>query len=131
VERNLCLLILFTCSLFSYEDFWFSYKIVTENRVIVYEERNISPHMIETENRKKTFLCKVNIKRKKYQSTKHYLNKNFNKILPCFYPMGTKIVNKTLVEMKGIFERTEMIIIPTKFTVDFNDQFANISLLKQ
>jgi len=130
VERNFCLLILFTCSLFSHDDFWFSYKIVTENRAIVYEERNISPLMNIVTQREKTFLCNVDIKRKKYESTSHYLNENFNKILPCFYPMSTKITNKTLIELKGVFERTELIIVPVKFTVDFNDQFAIINLLK-
>jgi hypothetical protein len=78
----------------------------------------------------KIFLCKVKEKKEKKETTYHYLNRNFNKILPCFYPMTTKITNKTLVELKGIIERTEFIIVPTEFTVDFNDQFANISLLK-
>ena len=34
MERNFCLLILFACSLFGSENFWFSYKVVTENKIL-------------------------------------------------------------------------------------------------
>jgi len=130
VERNFCLLILFTCSLFASENFWFSYRIATDNKQLVFEERNISPQMQSVDADKYKFFCKVNVKKEQYESTQHYLNKNFDKLLDCFYPMSTKVTNYTLVEMRGIIERTVFTIIPTKFTVDFKDDFANINTTK-
>ena len=130
MARDFCLLIIFTCSLFGSENFWFSYKIATDNKIIVYEEKNISPQMQRVDTKKYTHFCQIDILKKKYQSTQHYLNENFDKLLTCFYPMSTKVVNHTLIETKGVIERTVLTIIPTKFTVDFKDDFANIKTIK-
>jgi hypothetical protein len=130
VARDFCLLIIFTCSLFANENFWFSYKIATDNKVIVYEERNISPQMQSVDVKEYKSLCQLNIKKKQYQSTEHFLNENFDRVLECFYSMNTKVVNHTLIETKGVIERTVLTIIPTKFTVDFKDDFANIKTIK-
>jgi len=130
VARNFCLLIIFTCSLFANENFWFSYKTAIDNKVIVYEERNISPLMQSADMKEYKYLCQLNIKKKQYQSTEHFLNENFERVLECFYHMNTKVVNHTLVETKGVIERTVLTIIPTKFTVDFKDDFANIKTIK-
>jgi hypothetical protein len=130
VARNFCLLIIFTCSLFANENFWFSYKTAIDNKVIVYEERNISPQMQSVDVKEYKSLCQLNIKKKQYQSTEHFLNENFDRVLECFYSMSTKVVNHTLVETKGVIERTVLIIIPTKFIVDFKDDFANIKTIK-
>ena len=130
MARNFCLLIIFTCSLFGRENFWFSYKIATENKTIVYEEKNISPQMQSVNKKKYKHFCKINSLKKQYQSTQHYLNENFDKLLICFYPMNTQVVNYTLIETKGVIERTVLTIIPTKFTVDFKDDFANINIIK-
>jgi len=73
--------------------------------------------------------CRVKTVKHQYESTIHYLNRNFNKLIPCFYPYGTKIVNRTYLELKGIDERSVLTIPPIKFTVDFKDQFANINIL--
>jgi len=75
-------------------------------------------------------LCQLGVKKKQYQSTSHYLNENFDDVLECFYSMSTKVVNYTLIETKGMIERTVLTIIPTKFTVDFKDDFANIKTIK-
>ncbi|HIP53921.1 MAG TPA: hypothetical protein EYH11_00400 [Sulfurimonas autotrophica] len=130
MARNFCLLIIFTCSLFANENFWFSYKVAIDNKVIVYEERNISPLMQSADMKEYKYLCQLNIKKKQYQSTEHFLNENFERVLECFYHMNTKVVNHTLVETKGVIERTVLTIIPTKFTVDFKDDFANIKTIK-
>ena len=130
MARDFCLLIIFTCSLFANENFWFSYKIATDNKVIVYEERNISPQMQSVDVKEYKSLCQLNIKKKQYQSTEHFLNENFDRVLECFYSMNTKVVNHTLIETKGVIERTVLTIIPTKFTVDFKDDFANIKTIK-
>jgi len=75
-------------------------------------------------------LCQLKIKKKQFQSTEHFLNENFDKVLECFYSMSTTVVNHTLVETKGVIERTVLTIIPTKFTVVFKDDFANIKTIK-
>lgn len=131
MERNFCLLILLTCNLFANENFWFSYRVVTENKEIIFEERNISPLMEYSKESSVSHLCSVAIKKvNKYEPILDVLNKNYNKILPCFYPLSTKMTNRTYVENGGVLETTELIILPVKFTVDFNDQFANINLLR-
>lgn len=130
MARDFCLLIIFTCNLFASENFWFSYKIATDNKLVVFEERNISPQMQAVDVTEYKILCQLNTKKKQYQSTSHYLNENFDDVLECFYPMSTKVVNYTLIETKGMIERTVLTIIPTKFTVDFKDDFANIKTIK-
>jgi hypothetical protein len=130
VARNFCLLIIFTCSLYASENFWFSYKIATDNKQVVFEERNISPQMQTVDANDYKFFCKLDIKKKQYESTQHFLNRNFDKLLDCFYPMSSKVVNHTLIETKGVIERTVLTITPTKFTVDFKDDFANIKTIK-
>ncbi len=75
-------------------------------------------------------LCKINTPKKKHQSTSHFLNEQFDQLLTCFYPMSTQVFNKTLVELKGVDESIILTIIPTKFTVDFKDEFANINVLR-
>lgn len=76
------------------------------------------------------FLCKIDAIRKEYQSTTHFLNQHFAKLLTCFYPMSTQVINKTLVELKGMDESSVLTITPTRFTVDFKDEFANINILR-
>ena len=125
MARNFCLLIFLACSLFGTEKFWFSYKIATENKKIVFEERNISPQMQDNDTNYKLF-CRINKKIKKFQSTKHYLNENFDELLKCFYSLNIKIVNYTLIETRGVLERTFVKIVPVKFTVEFKGDFANI-----
>ena len=80
--------------------------------------------------KKYKFFCKIDVKKKNTQSIEHFLNENFDKLLDCFYPMSSKVTNYTLIETKGMLERTVLTIIPTKFTVDFKDDFANINILR-
>lgn len=81
---------------------------------------------------KKEFLCRFKVKGKeKPSNTREFLNKHYDKLLQCFYPMASKVINATLVELRGIKETNQVIITPTRFTVDFNKQFANIFVLTQ
>ena len=130
MERNFCLLILFSCSLFGSENFWFSYKVATENKILVYEERNISPFMQDSEVSEYKSLCRIDAIKEEHQSTEKFLNQHFAKLLTCFYPMSTQVINKTLVELKGMDESSVLTITPTRFTVDFKDEFANINILR-
>ncbi len=130
MARDFCLLILLTCSLFGAENFWFSYRTEIRNKIIIFEERNISPQMQEVNPKDYKYLCKIDTPKKKYQTTEQYLNENFDKLLTCFYSMKTKISNFTLIRTGWISERTLLTVVPIKFTVDFKDDFANIRTIK-
>lgn len=129
MARNLCLLILCSCNLFASENFWFSYRVVTENKSVIYEQRYLSPHMTPLQEKLKKVICKTNIKKNTTQSTLKLLNENFDELLHCFYPMNAKVLNRTLVENSAVLELTDMNIRPIEFTVDFKDQFANITII--
>lgn len=129
MERNFCLLILFSCNIFAGENFWFSYRVVTENKIVIHEERRISPHMTPLADNLQTIICQTKIHKNPQKSTYNLLNENFEQLLPCFYPMNSKVVNRTLIENRGILEVIDLNIVPIEFTVDFKDQFANISIL--
>lgn len=97
---------------------------------MVYEERNISPLMQSSKESEHKLLCKIDTIKKEYQPTIKFLNKNFDKLLACFYPMSTQVLNRTFVELKGIDEKSVLTVTPTKFTVEFKDEFANINILR-
>jgi len=129
VERNLLLLTLLCGTLFGSDTFWFSYRSVTLNHALIYEEKNISPLTIPF-NGKKTSTCRVKIKKPTYISSLKYLNNNFYKILPCFYSSIAKVTSQSQTTLDGVKDEVEFIIVPTRFIVDFKDDFANITILK-
>jgi len=129
VERNLLLLIIFSSIIFGSDTFWFSYRSVTHNHTLVYEEKNISPLTIPF-NGKKSSTCRVQINKSGYNSSLKYLNDNFYKILPCFYASAAKVTSQSQTTLDGVRDEVELIIVPTRFIVDFKDDFANIIILK-
>jgi len=129
VERNLLLLIVLLNGLIASDTFWFSYRSVTSNNALIYEEKNIAPVIVPYIG-VVTSVCKVKISSKKYDSTLSKLNSNFLNILPCFYGVGSKVTSQSISTLKSLSDTVELIIIPTRFIVDFKDDFANISILK-
>ena len=129
MERNLLLLALFFSSIIGSDTFWFSYKSVTLNKALIYEEKNISPLTIPYIG-KHTSTCRVKIKSRNYTSTLQCLDDNFYKILPCFYKTTSKVTSQSQVTLFGIRDEVELIIAPVRFIVDFKDDFANITILK-
>lgn len=129
MERNLLLLILFCKILLGSDTFWFSYRSVTLNHALIYEEKNISPLTIPF-NGKKSSTCRVKIKNSTHFSTLKQLNDNFFKILPCFYRSASKVTSQSQNTLDGMRDEVELIIVPTRFIVDFKDDFANIIILK-
>jgi len=129
VERNLFLLTFLYGIVLGSDAFWFSYRSVTLNHALIYEEKNISPLTIPFSG-KKTFACRVKIKKSTHISILKSLNDNFYKILPCFYSSVAKVTSQSKTTLKGSRDEVELIIVPTRFTVDFKDDFANISILK-
>jgi hypothetical protein len=129
VERNLFLLVAILSNLISSDAFWFSYRSVTSKKALIYEEKNIAPLSVPYVG-KISSTCKVKISTKKYNSTLTRLNKNFFKILPCFYGIGSKITSQSETTLNSVDDIVELIIVPTRFIVDFKDDFANISILK-
>lgn len=129
MERNLLLLALLCGIVLGSDTFWFSYRSVTLNHALIYEEKNISPLTIPFSG-KKTSACRVKIKKSTHISILKSLNDNFYKILPCFYSSVAKVTSQSKTTLKGSRDEVELIIVPTRFTVDFKDDFANISILK-
>ena len=129
MARNFLLLILLTHTLFGSDVFWFSYKIVTVNGVAIYEERNITPLMLPSVG-ENIFLCSVDLTGYDKTSKHLFLKKNFDKILPCFYTLKSHLTSWNENRLQGGFDRIELIIEPTRFTVDFKDEFATISTIR-
>ncbi|MCF6172635.1 MAG: hypothetical protein L3J44_02455 [Campylobacteraceae bacterium] len=112
------------------DTFWFSYRSVTLNQTLIYEEKNIAPLTVPYKGDVAS-ICKVKISLKKYGTTMlSKLNTNFFKILPCFYGAGSKITSQSTSTLNSMNDTVELIIIPTRFIVDFKDDFANITILK-
>lgn len=74
--------------------------------------------------------CKIDFAKKDSQLTIDFLNEHFDHLIACFYPMSTQVHNKTLFELEGMSEKSILTVTPTKFTVDFKDEFANINVLR-
>jgi hypothetical protein len=129
VERNLLLLIVLLGNLISSDTFWFSYRSVTSKKALIFEQKNIAPLSIPYTG-KISSTCKVKISKKKYDSVLTRLNKNFFKILPCFYGVGSQITAQSQTTLNSVDDTVELIIVPTRFIVDFKDDFANITILK-
>lgn len=130
MARNFCLLVFVLTCTFASEDFWFSYKVTTQNHIMTSEERNISPVMLYDRGLQKVFLCKIQNTKLAYQTKQEFLNASFDMLLDCFYVSNSRVAFYSDVETKGILEENELTILPTKFTVDFKDEFANIYLLR-
>lgn len=130
MARNFCLLIFgLVQTLFCSDIFWFSYKIVTVNSVAVYEEKNITPIMIPF-GEKKELLCTVALKKDLLSTKEDFLRANFDKILPCFYHLSTRILSNSEHRLKQINDRIELVIEPVRFTVEFKDEFATINAVR-
>jgi predicted transglutaminase-like cysteine proteinase len=130
VARNFCLLaFIFSLSSAS-ENFWFSYKITTQNQIMTSEERNISPSMVYKKNEKREFLCKIKAVKTTEETPQDFLNAHYEKLLECFYVSNSRVNSYSDFELKGMLEQSELTILPIKFTVDFKDEFANIYLLR-
>ena len=129
MERNLLLLVLLLSNLISSDTFWFSYRSVTSKKALICEQKNIAPLVVPYSG-KIASACKVKVSKKRYNSTLTRLNKNFFKILPCFYGVGSQITSQSTSALKDVDDVVELIIVPTRFIVDFKDDFANITILK-
>ena len=75
------------------------------------------------------FTCKLKIKKDKNVSVLEVLNRNFYKILPCFYKVAVKVTAMSTNTLYNLKDEAEMIITPTRFIVEFKDDFANITVL--
>lgn len=132
MDRNLLLLIIIGCiapALFASEHFWFSYKVVTSNSVVVFEEKNISPIMV-TNPSKTYFICTIALKPEKTLSTLELLKKHFDTLIPCFYSSKAHLVSWDERSLKTSNDRVEMVIEPIYFTVDFKEEFATIRAIR-
>ena len=130
MARTLLLLIFgLSQTLFCSDLFWFSYKIVTANSVVIHEEKNIALAMIPYEG-KKQVLCELPLQNSSNLSKEAFLRKHFDTILPCFYQLSTRLRSWDDQYLKHSNDRIELVIEPVRFTVDFKDEFATINTIR-
>ena len=129
MARTFCLLICLSEALFCSDVFWFSYKIVTVNSAVIYEEKNITPLSVPYEG-KNQFLCNIDFVNDKNISKHQFLKTHFDTLLPCFYQQQSHLISWNENRQKQSTDRVELIIEPIRFTVDFKDEFATISTIR-
>ncbi len=129
MARTFCLLIGFVQLLYCSDVFWFSYRIVTANSVVIHEEKNIALTMIPYEG-KKQVLCELPLQNSANLPKEVFLRKHFDTILPCFYSLSTRLLSRNEQHIKYGNDRIELIIEPVRFTVDFKDEFATINAIR-
>lgn len=131
MERTFFLLVLLGLStlLFSGEYFWFSYKVVTVNGAVVFQEKNITPVMTPFNEVSRT-VCEIPLLDNPQLSKEQFLNQNFDKLLPCFERQPSHMLSWNEYHLKASKDRIEHIIEPVRFTVDFKDEFATISTFR-
>lgn len=129
MARNFLLLVSLGQLLFGGDIFWFSYKIVTANSIVVFEEKNIAPVMIPTKGVLQK-LCDVKLKHLPPTPLEHFLNLHFDTLLPCFYSHASHIHSWNDKRTKHSSDRVEVVIEPIRFTVEFKDEFATINTFR-
>ncbi len=129
MARTFCLLILFTQVLFCSERFWFSYKIVTANSLVIYEQKNIARLSVPYEGTEEV-LCKIMLSNPTKIPEETFLRQHFDTLLPCFYPLASHLISRSETYTKHNNDRVELIIEPIRFTVDFKDEFATIKTVR-
>lgn len=129
MARTFCLLIGLVQLLYCSDVFWFSYKIVTVNSVVIHEEKNIVLAMIPYEG-KKQVLCELPLQNSANLPKEVFLRKHFDTIIPCFYSLSTRLLSRNEQHIKHGNDRIELIVEPVRFTVDFKDEFATINAIR-
>lgn len=130
MARTFCLLILGASqALFCSDLFWFSYKIVTANSIVIYEQKNIAPVMIPFEGKAQK-LCTLTLSNPQNLPKELFLRKHFDAILPCFYQLSSHLLSWNEQHLKYGNDRIELVIEPVRFTVDFKDEFATINAIR-
>lgn len=103
--------------------------MVTVNSVMVFEEKNISPVMVQ-DDRKMDFFCSIPLKKEKNTSTLKLLQQHFDTLLPCFYGSYSHFIAWDERNLRVSNDRVEVIIEPIYFTVDFKEDFATIRAIR-
>lgn len=96
---------------------------------MVYEQKNIASSMVPYEG-KAEVLCTLKLSNSQNLPKEHFLKKNFDEILPCFYPLSTHLNSRSEQYLKHGRDRVELVIEPVRFTVDFKDEFATIKTVR-
>ena len=129
MARTFCLLVVIAQGLLCSELFWFSYKIVTVNALVVYEQKNIASVSVPYEGEAKV-LCTLPLYNTQNLPLEQFLRKHYDEILPCFYPLSTHLLSRREQYLKHGNDRVELVIEPVRFTVDFKDEFATIKTIR-
>jgi len=130
VARTFCLLIGLSSLLFGSEQFLFSYKSVTVNGVIISEEKNLVPSMVNSAEKFSRELCTLELQNDFKTSNVLFLQKHFDDLLPCFYPLSSHMLSWNTQNNFKHDDRVELVIEPVRFTVVFKDEFATINTFR-
>ena len=130
MARTVCLLILGAAqALFCSDVFWFSYKIVTVNSRVIFEQKNIASAMIPYVGKAQK-LCTIELSNPTNLPEEQFLQKHFDTLLPCFYQLSAHLLSWDDQYLKHANDHIEIVIEPVRFTVDFKDEFATINAIR-
>jgi hypothetical protein len=74
-------------------------------------------------------LCTLAEKKAKGESTQEYLMRHQNELFECFLKESVYVFDDVSQSRYLAQATTHMKVLPVRFTVDFKDEFANITLL--
>lgn len=102
---------------------------MTVNGAVIFQEKNITPIMTPFNEVSRT-VCEIPLSYDSKLSKEQFLNKNFDKLLPCFEREASHMLSWNEYHLKVSSDRVEHIIEPVRFTVDFKDEFATIKTFR-
>lgn len=76
------------------------------------------------------YVCTISQKKPQNQTTLKYLEENFNSLIECFYGSSSRVLAQGKMTENSIKDEVQLTVGPLRFTVDFKDESANISLLR-
>ena len=106
----------------------FSARISTDNHVLKSQELSLSPLMVPLENSLK-YVCQIKQKKEKNETAFTYLTRHKEALFECLLGEKVYLYDDTIQSMLLAQTTTHLKVLPARFTVEFKDEFANISLL--
>lgn len=78
---------------------------------------------------KEKYLCSLEAKKEKNETTQDYLIKHQNALFECLLKENVQVFDDVSQTRYLAQTKTHIKVLPVRFTVDFKDEFANITLL--
>lgn len=126
MARTFCLLVL--CIPLFGEEFIFWAKYSTLNQTIKTYQIAISRAMVISDV-KKNYVCDLDDTKQPQEDTLSYLKRNQNAIVECFSSSEVLLTDLSKFYGNSAKVRTDVIVIPTKFSIDFKKNGAVVNRL--